>query len=52
MKVLLCAIVKNENKYINEWLEHYKQLGFSKVILYDNNDINGEQIKHNFGKFV
>lgn len=40
--VAVCCIAKNENKYILEWVEHYKKLGFSKVIIYDNNDISGE----------
>jgi hypothetical protein len=52
MKVLLCAIVKNENRYLNEWLGYYKNLGFAKVILYDNNDTDGEQVEHSFGDFV
>ena len=42
MKVALCAIAKKENKYLVEWVEHYKKLGFSKIFLYDNNDIDGE----------
>ena len=44
MKSLLCAIVKNENKYLNEWVEYYHGLGFDDILLYDNNDINGETI--------
>ena len=42
MKIALCAIAKNENLYIREWVEYYKNLGISKVFLYDNNDIDGE----------
>ena len=42
MKTALCAIAKNENLYIREWVEYYMKLGFSNIILYDNNDINGE----------
>ena len=41
MKTALCAIAKNENLYIREWVEHYKNIGVSKIFLYDNNDING-----------
>lgn len=42
MKFGVCAILKNENLYLREWVEHYINLGFDKIILYDNNDINGE----------
>ena len=42
MKFGVCAILKNENLYLREWVEHYISLGFDKIILYDNNDINGE----------
>lgn len=42
MKTLLCAIGKLENHYIREWVEYHKNIGFSNILLYDNNDINGE----------
>lgn len=44
MKSLLCAIVKNENKYIDEWLLYHHNIGFDEIILYDNNDTDGEII--------
>ena len=44
MKTLLCTIVKNENLYLQEFIDHYKELGVSHIILYDNNDIDGEEI--------
>ena len=28
MKCAVCAIARLENKYIREWVEHYKSLGF------------------------
>ena len=40
--ILLCAIAKNENNYIREWVEWYKRLGFTKILLCDNNDVDGE----------
>ena len=40
--VALCVIAKNENLYIKEFVEYYKNLGIKKIYLYDNNDINGE----------
>ena len=42
MKFGVCAIIKNENLYLREWVEHYINLGFDKIILYDNNEPNGE----------
>ena len=43
MKVYLVVIAKMENLYIRDFIEHYKDLNIDKVILYDNNDIDGEQ---------
>ena len=42
-KVLICTIAKEENKYINEFVAHYRRMKIKKIILYDNNDINGEK---------
>ena len=44
-KVCICIIAKDENKYIREWTEHYKNYGVDKIYLYDNNDINGENFE-------
>jgi len=35
---VLCAIAKNENNYINDWVEYYLNLGFDHIYLFDNND--------------
>ena len=37
-KYLVCACAKNEDEYIVEWIEHYLNLGFDKIIICDNND--------------
>lgn len=42
IKVCLCTPGKNENKYIREFIEHYKNYGVDKIFLYDNNDLDGE----------
>ena len=39
MRVVICALAKNEHLYINEWVNHYAKLGFDKIYLYDNDDI-------------
>ena len=43
--ICLCSIGKNENLYIREFVEHYKLLGFDKIYIFDNNDINGEKFE-------
>ena len=44
-KVCLCAIAKKENLYIKFFIEHYKNLGYDHIFLYDNNDVNDEKIE-------
>lgn len=39
MRVVVCAMAKNENLYINDWVKFYIGLGFDMIYLYDNNDI-------------
>jgi hypothetical protein len=38
----MCTIGKKENKYIREFVSHYKNYGIDKIFLYDNNDIYDE----------
>lgn len=52
MRVALCCIGKLENLYIREFVEHYKTIGFDKIFLYDNNDINGEHFELVIGDFI
>lgn len=42
MKVLLCCIARLENRYIREFVEHYKKIGVDNICLYDNN-FDGEE---------
>ena len=35
---VICAIAKNENQYINNWVNWHLNLGFDRIYLYDNND--------------
>ena len=37
LKVCICTIGKNENKYAKEFVEYYKKYGIDKIFLYDNN---------------
>lgn len=45
IKICLCTPVKNENRYIREFIEFYEKYGIDKIFLYDNNDIKGEKIE-------
>ena len=44
-KIAICAIAKNENLYIRDWVEYHKNLCIDKIFLYDNNDNNGEHFE-------
>ncbi|GFR44512.1 hypothetical protein Agub_g5777 [Astrephomene gubernaculifera] len=33
----LCAVGRNENRYVREWVDYHKCLGFSRIYLYDHN---------------
>ena len=52
LKVAVCAIAKNENLYIREWVEWYKNLGVSKIFLYDNNELNGERFEEVINDYI
>ena len=38
MRVVVCAIAKNEHLYINQWVKHYIGLGVDHIYIYDNDD--------------
>ena len=44
-KVCLCTLGKKENKYAREYVEHYHKYGIDKIIIYDNNDLEGEKFE-------
>ena len=41
-KVAVCAIVRNENRYLREWIEWHKGLGVENFFIYDNGHGNDE----------
>ena len=45
LKVCLCVIGKRENRYVKEFAEHYKKLGYNKIFIYDNNEVNDEKLE-------
>ena len=38
MKVAIIAIAKNENLYVNEWINYHLRMGFDNIIICDNDD--------------
>ena len=36
MKMGICAIFKNEGRYLREWVEYHRLIGFDGFVLYDN----------------
>ena len=52
MKTLLCCIVKLENLYLRDFVEYYKNIGFTNIVLYDNNDENGEYPQQVIGDYI
>lgn len=49
---LVCTVAKNENKYIREWVEHYKSIGISHIIIYDNNKEGDEKYEEELNDFI
>lgn len=52
MKAVICAIAKYEYNYIREWVEYHINLGFDKIVIYDNNDIDGERYDELLSDFI
>ena len=50
-KYVVFACAKNEDDYILEWVNHYLNLGFDKIILADNND-DPEKLKSILSGFI
>ena len=51
MKVGLVCIVKNENQYLEEYVNYYHNLGVDTFYIYDNNNIDGENVLDVLSKF-
>ena len=50
--IALCVIGRRENRYAREFVEHYKCLGFDKVIVCDNNHDGEERFDDVLSDFV
>jgi len=51
-KVAVFTPVKLENRYIREFVEYYQKLGFTNIILADNNDLEGEKLEEVIGDCI
>ena len=36
-KTIICAILKDETPYLEEWIKHHLAIGVEHFVLYDNN---------------
>lgn len=43
MKVVICAILRTENRYLEEWLDYHLSLGFDHIYLCDNAEEDEEK---------
>ena len=37
---VICSIAKNEDLYINDWIQYHLNIGFNHIFIFDNNDKN------------
>lgn len=50
--ICLCTFGKEENKYAREFVEYYIKFGVNKIIIYDNNNKNGESFETILSDFI
>jgi len=51
-KICVCTPVKEENRYIREFEQHYERNIVDKIFIYDNNDITGEKIEDELKDYI
>ena len=51
-KIILCTIAKMENLYIREFVEYYKSIGVNKIIIFDNNNKDGERFEEIINDYI
>lgn len=39
----ICAVARDEEDYLDEWIKHHLSIGFDFIVLYDNNDNNKQE---------
>lgn len=48
----ICSIGREENLYAKEFVDYYLKLGIKKIIIYDNNEINGEKFEDALKEYI
>ena len=48
----MCTIGKEENLYVREYVSHYKKYNLDKIVIYDNNEINGEMFSDSINDYI
>ena len=51
-KIILAVICKDENDYIEEFVDYHLNIGFDKIIIGDNNDISGELYQEQLKDYI
>ena len=46
--IVICALAKNEEDYVNEWVKFHLNIGFDKIYIYD----NGERKSHPISDYI
>ena len=49
---ILTYLITKINRYIREFVEHYKKYGVDKIYLYDNNNIDGERFEEVINEYI
>lgn len=52
MRIGICCIVKQENLYLRDWVKYYHDMGVTKIVLYDNNNVDGEYPQQVIGDYI
>ena len=50
--IYLCVQGKNENLYVRDFVDYYKDIGFNKIIILDNNEMNGEKFEEKLKEYI
>lgn len=51
-EIALCCIGRRENRYAREFIEHYRRIGFDKIIICDNNHDGEEHFEDVLGEYI
>ena len=52
IKICVCTCAKQENEYVREFVEYYKNYGVDKIFIYDNNDEKDVRLETYISEYV